>query len=127
MGVPAMLNWLTRDGQNLEAWRTLPKLYAAGLVVTTVVFILLTHFKKVDDSRIHSLSQRLAPLKNVRVWRFGLYYFLVFGGFVALAQWLIPYYVNAYTMTVATAGLMAAVFSLPAGVVRALCGKCQNK
>jgi NNP family nitrate/nitrite transporter-like MFS transporter len=58
----------------------------------------------------------------MRVWRFGLYYFLVFGGFVALSQWLVPYYVNVYSMTVAAAGLMAAIFSLPSGVIRALGG-----
>ncbi len=61
----------------------------------------------------------LQPLKVVRVWRFGLYYFLVFGGFVALAQWLVPYYVNVYSMTLVTAGLLASVFSLPSGVIRA--------
>jgi hypothetical protein len=62
------------------------------------------------------------PLGTVRVWRFGLYYFFVFGGFVALAQWLIPYYVNAYSMTVAMAGLLAAANSLPSGVIRAAGG-----
>ncbi len=64
----------------------------------------------------------LTPLKNVRVWRFGLYYFLVFGGFVALAQWLVPYYVNVYSMTIVTAGFMTSIFSLPSGVIRALGG-----
>ena len=44
----------------------------------------------------------------MRVWRFGLYYFFVFGGFVALAQWLVPYYVNAYSTSVALAGALAA-------------------
>jgi len=78
--------------------------------------------KKVDDSHITSFMQRLAPLRHMRVWRFGLYYFLVFGGFVALAQWLIPYYVNVYAMPLATAGLMASIFSLPSGVIRALGG-----
>ena len=27
---------------------------------------------------------------------FGLYYFLVFGCFVAFSQWLVPYFVNVY-------------------------------
>src|SRR5690606_13368976 len=67
------------------------------------------------------------PLKNVRVWRFGLYHFLVFGGFVALAQWLIPYYVNVYGTTVAVAGLLAAIFTLPSGVIRALGGWMSDK
>ncbi|MCC6698485.1 MAG: MFS transporter, partial [Candidatus Hydrogenedentes bacterium] len=58
---------------------------------------------------------------------FGLYYFLVFGGFVALAQWLIPYYVSVYMMPLATAGLLAAIFSLPSGVIRALGGYLSDR
>ncbi|MBI2422730.1 MAG: NarK/NasA family nitrate transporter [Candidatus Hydrogenedentes bacterium] len=122
MGAPWLLGWLTEGGQNLEAWRQLPKLYAAALIIMTVLFALLAIPKKVDDSHITSFSQRLAPLRHMRVWRFGLYYFLVFGGFVALAQWLIPYYVSVYTMPLATAGLLASIFSLPSGCVRALGG-----
>jgi NNP family nitrate/nitrite transporter-like MFS transporter len=81
----------------------------------------------VETPKNLTLAQRLAPLKNMRVWRFGLYYFLVFGGFIALAQWLVPYYVNVYSMTVATAGMMAAIFSLPSGVIRALGGWMSDK
>jgi NNP family nitrate/nitrite transporter-like MFS transporter len=122
MGAPVVLRMLTDDGANLDGWRTLPQLYAVALVITGVLFYLLTHTKKVEHSQDFTILQRLSPLRYVRVWRFGLYYFLVFGGFVALAQWLVPYYVNAYSMTVATAGLMAAIFSLPSGVIRALGG-----
>ncbi len=119
---PRILRALTDHGTELERWRLLPQYYAAALLVTAVVFWLFTHDKKVDDSHVTSLAERLAPLRHVRVWRFGLYYFLVFGGFVALAQWLVPYYVNVYRMSVATAGLMAATFSFPSGVVRAFGG-----
>ena len=122
MGAPVVLRMLTDDGANLDGWRTLPQLYAVALVITGVLFYLLTHTKKVEHSQDFTILQRLSPLRYVRVWRFGLYYFLVVGGFVALAQWLVPYYVNAYSMTVATAGLMAAIFSLPSGVIRALGG-----
>lgn len=127
MAAPVILGWLTVNGDNLDAWRTMPKLYALGLVIMAIVFYLATYSRKVDDSHITSFSQRLEPLKHMRVWRFGLYYFLVFGGFVTLAQWLIPYYVNAYAMTVATAGMMAAIFSLPSAVVRALGGYLSDK
>lgn len=127
MGAPVLLAWLTNNGDNLDAWRMMPKIYAGGLLLMAVLFWFLTFSKKVDDSHITSLSQRLEPLKHMRVWRFGLYYFLVFGGFVALAQWLIPYFVNAYGMTVAAAGLMAAIFSLPSGVIRALGGWMSDK
>lgn len=122
LGAPSLLAWLTNGGESIEGWRTLPRLYAAALVIMAIVFLLLTHSRKVDDSHITSFRQRLAPLRHLRVWRFGLYYFLVFGGFVALAQWLVPYYVNAYLMPLATAGLMASIFSLPSGVIRALGG-----
>jgi NNP family nitrate/nitrite transporter-like MFS transporter len=126
-GAPIVLRALTNGGQNIEAWRTLPKIYAAALVVMAVIFYLFTFSRKVEHGQEHSLKQRLAPLKILRVWRFGLYYFFVFGGFVALAQWLIPYYVNAYTMSIATAGMMATIFNLPSGVIRALGGFLSDK
>lgn len=127
MGAPLMLRSLTDYGVNIEGWRTLPKLYALGLIVMAIVFYLLTHPKRAEHTEGMTLRQRLEPLKYIRVWRFGLYYFLVFGAFVALAQWLIPYYVNVYTMSVATAGMMAAIFSLPSGLIRALGGWLSDK
>ena len=38
----------------------------------------------VEASQRPTLAKQLAPLAELRVWRFGLYYFFVFGGFVAL-------------------------------------------
>ncbi|MBL8083222.1 MAG: MFS transporter [Candidatus Obscuribacter sp.] len=126
MGAPHLLNYCTNNLQNLEGWRTVPKIYAVLLVVTTVIFWFLTFPKKVDKKGL-SIAMQLAPLKQPRVWRFGLYYFFVFGGFVALSQWLISYYLNVYTMSLATAGLMAAIFSLPSGVIRAIGGWLSDK
>jgi NNP family nitrate/nitrite transporter-like MFS transporter len=127
LGAPTLLKTLTDDGQNVEAWRTMPKIYALGLVTMTVLFWFLTFSKKVEHGKGFTLSQRLAPLKQMRVWRFGLYYFFVFGGFVALAQWLIPYYVNVYSVSVATAGYLASIFTLPSGVIRAFGGWLSDK
>lgn len=118
---PLLLRWLTDGGRQPEGWRNFPKIYAAALAVTALLFFALTR-SRVVGSKGQSLVQRLAPLKSVRVWRFGLYYFLVFGGFVALAQWMIPYCVNVYEMSIATAGVLAAVFSFPSGVIRAFGG-----
>lgn len=122
MSAPFLLQSLTRHGAEMERWRTLPRLYAAALAVTAVLFWLVTESRTAQTAAGKTLGQRLAPLKIVRVWRFGLYYLLVFGGFVALAQWLIPYYVNVYSVTVASAGVLAAAFSLPSGLFRALGG-----
>ncbi|MBI2839187.1 MAG: NarK/NasA family nitrate transporter [Acidobacteria bacterium] len=127
LGAPTLLRHLTDGGQNLDGWRTMPKIYAASLVIMSILFFLLTHSKRVEHSQEHGLLERLKPLKHIRVWRFGLYYFFVFGGFVALAQWLIPYYVNAYAMSLALAGLMATIFNLPSGVIRALGGYLSDK
>ncbi len=91
---PSVLRSLTADGANLEGWRSLPQIYAAGLVIMAIIFFLGTRNKKPEGAESKTLRTMLEPLRHMRVWRFGLYYFLVFGGFVALAQWLVPYYVN---------------------------------
>lgn len=118
---PHLLSWMTNNGQFLEGWRMLPQFYAALLVVTTLFFWLFTHPKKVERQGL-TILQQLEPLKDIRVWRFGLYYFFVFGGFVALSQWLVPYFVSVYAMPLAMAGLMASIFSFPSGVIRAMGG-----
>ena len=42
MGAPFVLRLLTDNGANLEGWRTLPQLYAGALVITGILFFLLT-------------------------------------------------------------------------------------
>src|SRR5690606_13961894 len=67
------------------------------------------------------------PLKNLQVWRFSLYYFFVFGAFVALALWLPHYLVDVYTVDIRTAGMAAAAFSLSASVFRAYGGVLSDR
>ena len=122
---PGMLNTFTRGGA-VEHWRQLPVIYAAALVVMAVVFLLFTENKK-HHIQGQTLKELLQPLKSVMVWRFGLYYFLVFGCFVAISQWLVPYFVGAYGASLVLAGLLASVFSLPSGVIRALGGWMADK
>ncbi len=118
---PKLLNIFTQNGTDLEGWRTLPKCYAAMLFLMGIVFFMFSVNKKPLSSAKHWVDM-LKPLKNVRVWRFGLYYFLVFGCFVAFSQWLVPYFVSAYYMPLVTAGLLASCFSFPSGVIRAVGG-----
>ena len=122
---PAILNKLTGYGANMEGWRTLPKLYAALLLLTGIIFLFAAKNKTPIASS--TMLQRLSPLREIRIWRFGLYYFFVFGSFVALAQWLIPYYVNVYALSIVSAGFMATAFSLPAGIFRAAGGWLSDK
>ncbi len=126
MLAPSILNKLTDNGTNIEGWRTLPILYAAVLVIMGVVFLLFTKNKKPISSG-RTIRQMLQPLKSIRVWRFGLYYFLVFGCFVSFSQWLVPYFTNVYYLPLVTAGFFATAFSLPSGLIRAVGGWMSDK
>jgi NNP family nitrate/nitrite transporter-like MFS transporter len=123
---PTLLNNLTDNGVNIEGWRTLPLIYAAALVIMGIIFLVFTTNKKPASSK-KTIKELFIPLKNMRVWRFGLYYFLVFGCFVAFSQWLVPYFVNVYYLSLVTAGILAALFSFPSGVIRALGGWLSDK
>jgi NNP family nitrate/nitrite transporter-like MFS transporter len=118
---PTVLNRITENGENIDAWRQLPVFYAVILVIMGIIFVLMSENKK-PASSTKNLRTMLRPLKDIRIWRFGLYYFLVFGCFVAFSQWLVPYFVNVYYLPLVTAGLLAAAFSLPSGIIRALGG-----
>ena len=69
----------------------------------------------------------LEPLKNIQVWRFALYYFFVFGAFVALSLWLPQYLINVYNVDIKTAGMIAAAFSFPASIFRAYGGHLSDR
>ena len=126
MLAPPMLTWF-ESGGNSEGWRMLPKVYAVLLLMTALAFFFLTQNRVASLGQQRTLAQQLKPLGNIVVWRFGAYYVLVFGSFVALAQWILPYSVNVYQISVAQAGLLAAAFSLPSGIIRAIGGWLSDK
>jgi len=123
---PSALQFLTDSGKNLDQWRLLPVIYAVLLLLMAVIFYLFTENKKPPRSE-KKFIELLEPLRNIRVWRFGLYYFLVFGGFVAFSQWLVPYYLNVYYMSFVQAGMVASLFSFPASIIRTLGGWLSDK
>jgi len=123
---PTLLNTFTDNGTNIEGWRRLPVYYAAMLVVMGVLFFVFAENKK-RANHAQNLAVMLQPLRDLRVWRLGLYYFLVFGCFVAFSQWLVPYVVNVYYLPLVTAGMLAALFSFPSGVIRAAGGWMSDK
>ena len=115
------------------AWQMVPKVYAVAMVVMAVLFWFFTypdplHEKGMAENRVRpSLGQQLTPLLDARVWRFGLAYAFVFGGFVALALWLPKYYVGEYGLPLATAAFLTIFFDLPSGAIRALGGWASDK
>jgi NNP family nitrate/nitrite transporter-like MFS transporter len=99
-------------------WRFVPFVYAFAVLVAAAVYWTFTY----TDSAHHkkaSLREMLVPLRHVRVWRFSLYYFLVFGGYVALSLWLPKYYMDVYGFDLRTAALLTAIFVFPSGIIRA--------
>ncbi len=80
-----------------------------------------------DWSEAEPLSAMMEPLKNIQVWRFSLYYFFVFGAFVALALWLPRYLMGVYNLDIATAGMIGAAYSIPASIFRAYGGHLSDK
>lgn len=113
---------------NAMGWRDTVRLYAVILAVGGVLFYLLTKDDPVTSARssgtakAKGIKDQLAPLAKLQVWRFSLYYFFVFGAFVALASWLPRYYMGMYGLTLAKAGLLTTAFALPAAAFRALGG-----
>jgi NNP family nitrate/nitrite transporter-like MFS transporter len=104
-------------------WPMVPKVYAAALVVTAVLFWLVSAPDPGAGAQGGpSLRQQLRVLKDWRVWRLCQYYSLTFGGFTALSLWMPQYYTQEYGFDVKTAGLLAIAFALPAGILRALGG-----
>lgn len=114
-------------------WHQTAVIYAAILFVTAVLFFLLTkedpatRTRKQQGARPTSAWMELEPLRQLQVWRFSLYYFFVFGAFVALALWLPRYYVGVYGLPITTAGMLAAAYALPGSIFRALGGWLSDK
>ncbi|KRD12577.1 MFS transporter [Flavobacterium sp. Root901] len=122
---PSLLNHFSADDPQ-NGWKILPVMYAVSLVVIGIAFLIFTQNKK-PENNTKTVSQMLVPLKSARVWRFGAYYFLVFGCFVAYSQWLLPNFMNVYQTSLVMGGLFATMFSLPSGVIRAFGGYLSDK
>lgn len=114
-------------------WEAVAQVYAAVMLVMALVYFFATEDdpalkrRRATGEAARSTALHLEPLKYLQVWRFSLYYFFVFGAFVALALWLPRYYVGVYGLDIKAAGLFAAMYSLPGSVFRALGGWLSDK
>jgi len=113
-------------------WQGVARIYAVIIAITAVLFYLfskddpLLRERKASGKKHAGFAKQLAPLRYLQVWRFSLYYFFVFGAFVALALWLPRYYMGAYGLELTTAGMLTAAYALPGSVFRALGGKLSD-
>ncbi|MBP9062257.1 MAG: NarK/NasA family nitrate transporter [Aquabacterium sp.] len=110
-------------------WTMVPQVYAAIMLGTAIVFWLGSAH---DPAHLVPASKggfmaQLQALKDPRVLKYCQYYSIVFGGYVALALWMVQYYVGEYGLDIRVAALLAACFSLPGGVLRAIGGWLSDK
>ena len=115
-------------------WQSVALVWAAALVLMAAVFWFTTEDDPVIRQRrvtgagqSRSFLAEFAPLRDMRVWRFALYYFFAFGAFVALALWLPRYLIGVYGFDIATAGMIGAAYSIPASIFRAYGGVLSDR
>jgi MFS transporter, NNP family, nitrate/nitrite transporter len=109
-------------------WALVPQVYAAIMAGTVLLFWYFSHHdpKHLVPGNTRFVDQ-LAMLKDPVVLKYCQYYSIVFGGYVALALWMVQYYVGEYGLDIRVAALLAACFSLPGGVLRAVGGVLSDK
>ena len=109
-------------------WTMVPQVYAAVMLGTVLLFWFFSYSDPghLVPSDVKFMDQ-LKSLKDPKVLRYCQYYSIVFGGYVALSLWMVQYYVGEFGLDIRIAALLAACFSLPGGVLRAIGGWLSDK
>lgn len=104
-------------------WQAVPQVYAVGMLVMAILFWIFSQSDPAHKVQQHlTIGQQLRVLKDPNVWKYCQYYSIVFGGYVGLSLWLTKYYIGEYGHDIRTAALLATIFVLPSGIIRALGG-----
>ena len=109
-------------------WAMVPQVYAAIMFGTVLLFWFFSYSDPTHlvSSEVKFIDQ-LKALKDPKVLKYCQYYSIVFGGYVALSLWMVQYYVGEFGLEIRSAALLAACFSLPGGVLRAVGGWLSDK
>ena len=109
-------------------WTMVPHVYAAIMLGTLIIFWLFSYS---DPTHLvpssTKFTDQLRMLKDPNVLKYCQFYSIVFGGYVALSLWMVQYYVGEFGLDIRAAALLAACFSLPGGVLRAVGGWLSDK
>lgn len=100
--------------------------FALALGVWILIFSVIARDAE-SLSKPATLQQSLAPLKEKDSWILSLFYFLTFGGFVAMSVYLPIFLTQGFGLTPQDAGLRTAGFVLLATIVRPLGGILADK
>ncbi|MCX7265595.1 MAG: NarK/NasA family nitrate transporter [Betaproteobacteria bacterium] len=109
-------------------WTMVPQIYAAVMLGAALLFWFFSYSDPTHlvPSNVKFIDQ-LKLLKDPKVLKYCQYYSIVFGGYVALSLWMVQYYVGEFGLEIRSAALLAACFSLPGGVLRAVGGWLSDK
>jgi NNP family nitrate/nitrite transporter-like MFS transporter len=111
----------------LGDWRPVFFIFAAITLIWGVVFFMFAENDQTTQ-RPRSLAEMLRPLKESRLaWVLSLFYFLTFGGFVALALYMPTFLKELFALTPTDAGARTAGFVLVATLMRPVGGILADK
>lgn len=108
-------------------WRLIPMVYAVLLIIMAVIMIVMAPRPDKIPASSQTIAQQLEPLKDIRVWRFGLYYVVVFGAYIAFSAYLPSYYVQSFGTSLGQAAMFTALFIFPASLLRPVGGWLSDK
>ena len=108
-------------------WRVVFFVFAAVTLVWGIVFYLLAE-NDTTTARPRSMAEMIAPLKrSSTAWILSLFYFLTFGGFVALALYMPTFLREIFNLTPTEAGARTAGFVVLATLMRPVGGSLSDK
>ena len=117
-GMPLLLESL--------GWRGTFCCYGAVLALTSVGYWLLMRDAPAKGPARSQLDL-LRPLADARTWRLGLYYMATFGTFVGATLLLSDIYIDAYGVSLRSAGFIAATFTFSSSIARIWGGKFSDR
>lgn len=110
------------------SWQAVANIYAAILLITALLFWFFTYSDPSHKSQsTPTLREQIHVLKDPKVWKYSQYYSVVFGGYVGVSLYLTRYYMMEYDIGIQMAALIATIFVLPGGVLRAIGGWLSDK
>jgi NNP family nitrate/nitrite transporter-like MFS transporter len=109
-------------------WRTVFFVFAAITLIWGIVFYIFARDAAAVNAQPKTLTENLSVLKRSKTaWFLSLFYFLTFGGFVALALYLPTFLKEIFNLSPTDAGARTAGFVLLATAMRPVGGILADK
>lgn len=114
-------------GLVVGGWRIVPVIYTGLILIVALALVAISPRPDPRPAATRRLRAELVPLREVRVWRFSLYYVAVFGAYVALSSALPKYFESQFGVALWEAALLTALFIFPASLLRPFGGALSDR